>query len=282
MTPANYGIIGGLLKIIGKFLLGLFKYLSLAILYAIGGVVLYAVWEFNPFSGDIFSVLYLVGFGLTVILSLLIAFRKKGGNDKSEKRSWSRTKEEDEKPKSWWERRKEKKELQAEREKEEEERREKLAREEELKAQERRLEELRAERLREEIAREERLIDEYRHQSAISAYNKYEEVVSPHPILEEDNNHYGVPTHHVEEPKIDKSYHDNYYPHAKVGGGERGSNGYYTENARVLPKAKEEPKIYMSAVEENLLIHEYSDRFEVYKLSGGEKTLINIEYKDEK
>ena len=67
MTPANYGIIGGLVKIIGKFLLGLFKYLSLAILYAIGGVVLYAVWEFNPFSGDIFSVLYLVGFGLTVI-----------------------------------------------------------------------------------------------------------------------------------------------------------------------------------------------------------------------
>ena len=43
---------------------------------------------------------------------------------------------------------------------------------------------------------------------------------------------------------------------------------------------KEEPKIYLSAVEADTLIHEYSDRFEVYDLDGGKKTLRSIEYKD--
>ena len=44
--------------------------------------------------------------------------------------------------------------------------------------------------------------------------------------------------------------------------------------------AAEEPKIYLSAVEADTLIHEYSDRFEVYDLDGGKKTLRSIEYKD--
>ena len=45
---------------------------------------------------------------------------------------------------------------------------------------------------------------------------------------------------------------------------------------------KEEPKIYMSAVEPNTLIHEYSNRFEVYRLEAGEKELVSVEYKDAK
>ena len=53
MTPVNGGMVSGILKLALKFILGLIKYFSLAILYAIGGVVLYAVWKFNPFSGDL-------------------------------------------------------------------------------------------------------------------------------------------------------------------------------------------------------------------------------------
>ena len=43
---------------------------------------------------------------------------------------------------------------------------------------------------------------------------------------------------------------------------------------------KEEPNIYLSAVEENTLIHEYSDRFEVYKLVNGRAIRDKVEYKN--
>lgn len=279
MTPINAGFISELFKLIGKLILGLFKYLSLAILYAIGGVVLYAVWKFNPFSGDIYSVLYLVGFGFSVLLSLLIPFSIKG-KKKKEKRS-SKKIEEEEVPLSWWEKRKAKKALALEREQEEIERQERLAREEDLKAQERRLEELRAERIKEEIAREERLIEEYRHEAAVSAYNRYEEVVAPHPIpTEEEINYFGAPISQSRVPNIDtigNSYNDNGYVNRQVG---YDNSSQPNTSVKVSNVVKETPKIYMSAVEEDVLIHEYSDRFEVYKLNGGEKTLTGIEYKN--
>ena len=52
----------------------------------------------------------------------------------------------------------------------------------------------------------------------------------------------------------------------------------YQQSAK---QQREEPKIYLSAIEPNTLIHEYSDRFEVYDLNGGEKTLKTIVSKGE-
>ena len=267
---------------IGKFVLGLCKYFSLAILYAIGGVVLYFTLEFNPFRGDIYSILYLVGFGLSVLLSWLIAFRKKDGKKEKKKSSWK--KEEDERPMSWWEKRKEKKARQLDREKEEAEEAEKRAREEEMKAQERRLEELRAERIKEEIAREERLIEEYRNQAVASTKNRYEEPApsySKYP-QEEEISYFGAPVSQHQAPKREsfQGYGSNPYPDTRASG--YTSPIYAPDQPKVEVTPKEDPKIYMSAVEEDTLIHEYSDRFEVYKLKGGEKVLSSIEYKDKR
>lgn len=285
MVPVNGGIIGGILKLVGEILLLVFKYLSVAILYAIVGVVLYAVWDFNPFSGDVYSILYIVGFCLSVILSFLIAFRNKKGKKKNkDKHEWSfkrASKEEAEEiPLSWWEQRKEKKALKLARQQEEKERREREAREEEIREHERRLEELKAERLKEEIRREERLIDEYRHEAAVSALNRYEEVVSAHPIPreKEENPYYNTPVYPKAEPQTPKTsnYYGSYQEPKEVDGG----RGYSEPKESTIQK--EEPKIYMSAVEPNTLIHEYSNRFEVYHLEAGEKELVSVEYKDAK
>lgn len=256
MVGVNGGIIGGVLRLIAKIILGLFKYLSLAILYAVGGVVLYFATGFNPFSGDLYSILYLIGFGFSVLLSLLIPTYGKGKKGKKDKKS-NADDEEDEAPKNFLQRRKARKELALKKAQEEAEAREKEQREEELKEQERRLEELRAERLKEEIAREERLIEEYRRESARATYNRYEET-APTRSAHEETSYFSAPIQRVE------------YPIPR-------------ETTPYAPRVEEEqPQIYMSALEKDVLIHEYSDRFEVYNLVGGEKVFSKVIYKDEK
>lgn len=42
----------------------------------------------------------------------------------------------------------------------------------------------------------------------------------------------------------------------------------------------EAPDVYWSAVEPQTLIHEYRDRFEVYRMNDGKRTLKKVEYKD--
>lgn len=42
---------------------------------------------------------------------------------------------------------------------------------------------------------------------------------------------------------------------------------------------KEIPDIYFSKLQKNLLIYEYSDRFETYKLEGGKTVPVGVEYK---
>ena len=43
---------------------------------------------------------------------------------------------------------------------------------------------------------------------------------------------------------------------------------------------EERPNIYYSAIEEDTLIHEYSDRFEIFRLHDNRAKLDRIEYKD--
>ena len=286
MAPVTTGVISGILKSLFKLILGICKLFSLAIVYAFVGVVLYAGWGFNPFDGSLYAILYLVGFGLSALLSLMIAFRDKGKKGKKKKE----TKVLDDEPKQgFFDRLKEKKRLKAERLKAELEEEERLEREEEMRAQERKLEDLRAERIREEIAREERLIDEYRQQSARSALNRYEETVAPYPVhvIENDNNYFGMPNARVENVNSYQTQPTQHSAPTQQNIPKHHSAPEYfraTANQEVVApfrqRAKEEPKIYMSAVEQDLLIHEYSDRFEVYQLNGGEKKLVNVEYKE--
>lgn len=44
---------------------------------------------------------------------------------------------------------------------------------------------------------------------------------------------------------------------------------------------KPRPSIYYSTLEENTLIHEYDDRFEIYRIENNKARLERVEYKDE-
>lgn len=46
------------------------------------------------------------------------------------------------------------------------------------------------------------------------------------------------------------------------------------------PEYKEQPRIYYSVREKDTLIHEYSDRFEVYRIVEGRPLLHKVEYKN--
>lgn len=41
----------------------------------------------------------------------------------------------------------------------------------------------------------------------------------------------------------------------------------------------EKPSVYFSSLDPNVLVHEYSDRFELFKVSGNKTTPIGVEYK---
>ena len=58
------------------------------------------------------------------------------------------------------------------------------------------------------------------------------------------------------------------------------SNSPWAENTYTSPK--EEPKIYLSVLEANTLIHEYSDRFEVFRLVNGKAVKDRVEFKNPK
>lgn len=56
----------------------------------------------------------------------------------------------------------------------------------------------------------------------------------------------------------------------------------YTTYQQQVPYSspEEEPKIYMSALEPDVLVHEYSDRFEVYKMVKGKAVRDRVEFKN--
>ena len=41
----------------------------------------------------------------------------------------------------------------------------------------------------------------------------------------------------------------------------------------------EKPQVYFSALEPDILVHEYSDRFELYRVNGHKTTPVGVEYK---
>ena len=110
MQPVVTGVISDILKLVFKIIFGVLKLFSLAVVYALVGVVLYLAVGFNPFNGNTYSTLYIIGFVLAVIASLLLAFRKKGGKKEQKER-------EEEKPVSLFARLNERKRIKADKEK---------------------------------------------------------------------------------------------------------------------------------------------------------------------
>ncbi len=60
------------------------------------------------------------------------------------------------------------------------------------------------------------------------------------------------------------------------------SYSQFSKEQYVRPEVRyaEVPKVYFSSLEENTLIHEYNDRFEVFRIVNGERNLAEVLYKD--
>ncbi|MFI3229315.1 MAG: hypothetical protein R3Y23_04055 [Bacillota bacterium] len=60
------------------------------------------------------------------------------------------------------------------------------------------------------------------------------------------------------------------------------SYSQFNKEQFVRPEVRyaEVPKVYFSSREENTLIHEYNDRFEVFRIINGERNLAEVLYKD--
>ena len=246
---AIVAVLSGIAKAVGAILW--YTGLWVPALYALFGGVLYLVWKFNPFSGGLYETLYLVGFALCVVIFLIILVRNavvrpfKSIAEGFRNPIWKKQDDESEKKGK-----KEKKE-------------------DEIPAWEQKREE---KRRRKAIERGRKITEERARSHADSETYPEDESSLPRRSAERGS-YYGSEssgdlddiygyrkTHSSRESEYDPFYDDPY--------------------AGDLRGAREEPKIYLSAVEADTLIHEYSDRFEVYDLDGGKKTLRSIEYKD--
>ncbi len=287
MLPVQSGIILGALKavteviimiakIIAKIVLTIGKLFSVALVYAAFGAILNLIWDFNPFAGGLYPTLYLIGFGFSVLLSFVIAHRISTKEHRKKKKEKLKVSEKEAK-KAEENYRKESRryaQLGDETRKEYERRREELKqeeleREERVREEEQRLYEIRAERKLEEKLRDQAI----------------ERAYSSAPYDRTGSGYRGEynPTLDLSEEVYDDGYSPVKSSQNDYLGNLNGAYGTpkfdYMQSEGEVQVPKEEPKIYMSAVEPNTLIHEYSDRFEVYVLDGGIKKLDRIEYK---
>ncbi len=249
MVPVCGGIISGLLKAlwtaikaVTDFIAKFLWYTGLFVpaLYALFGVVLYLGWGFDPFATGTYPLLYRIGFYLSVAVAVIIVYRRLTKNLR-EKQKERRKAEEEQRRKEEARRRKEERARRRE-----EERRD-------VEYRERYLKKRREERRARKRVREEPADDDYTFDEAVRLGERgraeYEKLYDPDVIYDTSNTSKG-------NRKSDYGYLDDDYSSGEVI-----------------------PQIYMSALEKDVLVHEYPDRFEVYKLDGGKKTLDKIEYK---
>ena len=218
-------------------------------LYALFGGVLYLVWKFNPFSGGLYETLYLVGFALCVVIFVIILLRNavvrpfKSVAEGFRNPIWKKKEDEGKKKE------KEKEEIPEWEKKREEKRRRKAIE--------------RGRKITEERARKE------------AERTRGDEDFTGDPLEARAKRRNGEEAGSTGNP-------DDIYGYRKTRTSRESEYDPFYDDPYGYGKASaaEEPKIYLSAVEADTLIHEYSDRFEVYDLDGGKKTLRSIEYKD--
>lgn len=250
-------LLGSVLRAVVAVLFGIAKAIAAVLwytglwvpaLYALFGGVLYLVWKFNPFSGGLYETLYLVGFALCVVIFVIILLRNavvrpfKSVAEGFRNPVWKKKEDEGKKKE------KEKEEIPEWEKKREEKRRRKAIERGRKITEERARREAERARGDEDFAEEPPSRTKRRNIDETDSTGNLDEI-------------YGYrKTQSSRESEYDPFY-DDLYGYGKAS-------------------AAEEPKIYLSAVEADTLIHEYSDRFEVYDLDGGKKTLRSIEYKD--
>ena len=250
-------LLGSVLRAVVAVLFGIAKAIAAVLwytglwvpaLYALFGGVLYLVWKFNPFSGGLYETLYLVGFALCVVIFVIILLRNavvrpfKSVAEGFRNPIWKKKEDEGKKKE------KEKEEIPEWEKKREEKRRRKAIERGRKITEERARKEAERTRGDEDFTEEPPSRTKRRNIDETDSTGNLDEI-------------YGYrKTQSSRESEYDPFYDDHY--------------GYGKASAA------EEPKIYLSAVEADTLIHEYSDRFEVYDLDGGKKTLRSIEYKD--
>lgn len=249
MVPVCGGIISGLLKAlwtaikaVTDFIAKLLWYTGLFVpaLYALFGGVLYLGWGFNPFETGTYPLLYRIGFYLSVAVAVMIVYRRLTKNLR-EKQKERRKAEEEQRRKEEARRRKEERARRREEERRDVEYREKY------------LKKRREARRAKKKASETEPDEDYTFDEAVRLSERgraeYEKLYAPDVIYDTSNEPMGT--------------RKSYYGHL---------DDDYSDGEVI-------PKIYMSALEKDVLVHEYPDRFEVYKLDGGKKTLDRIEYR---
>ncbi len=237
------------IKAVVEFIAKLLWYTGLFVpaLYALFGVALYLGWHFDPFAAGTYPKLYRIGFYITVGIALIIVYRRI--TEKSRQKRKERRKEE------------EAREREEERERKKQERADRRDREMRDRGYRTRYRRLRADRAKRKKEKEAKSDAEDAYYDALfgdrDGYN------NKYTSSDYQSTYYGNLNNY-------KSYLDD------------GEDYYNDEDGKTAPReseCREEPKIYMSALEKDVLIHEYRDRFEVYKLSDGKKTLDRVEYK---
>lgn len=251
-------LLGSVLRAVVAVLFGIAKAIAAVLwytglwvpaLYALFGGVLYLVWKFNPFSGGLYETLYLVGFALCVVIFVIILLRNavvrpfKSVAEGFRNPIWKKQDDEAKKKE------KEREEIPEWEKKREEKRRRKAIE--------------RGRKITEERARKE------------AERTRGDEDFTGDPLKARAKRRNGDETDY-------SGNLDEIYGYRKTQSSRESEYDPFYDEPYGYGKASaaEEPKIYLSAVEADTLIHEYSDRFEVYDLDGGKKTLRSIEYKD--
>lgn len=194
--------------------------------YALLGSILYLLFQFDPFSGDIDSKIFLIGFGGSVFCALLITvknlFRKPAQSivEGFKKPIWQKRTEED---------------------------------------------------------------SEYSPHNRSRYKRRYQdEPDTPQQLpssrrsrYKDDNDNYESNPQPYSRTK--QHYQDNNAtPQYNIPKAQQPQIAAYGGNAQIA----ETPKVYYSSLESNTMIHEYSDRFEVFRIIDGRLLKDKVEYKN--
>ncbi len=232
--------------------------LWLPIIYVAFGYVLNTTYGFNPLSMDNNSILYLIGLGISIIVALVFFVQKKR-KEKAKERSKHKKDselEEESKPKST---------------KFAKERKEKRAKKEQRSKHE-------ASSEREEETENNNKRQHLTHEDDRGVFEqpRYRESEQASYRREPESPRYREQAR--EQVREQASYRREPEPPRY-----REQASYPQEPARVqeTPRYQEQPQVYFSSREENTLIHEYNNRFEVYRLVNGERKISEVLFKDD-
>ncbi|NLL55899.1 MAG: hypothetical protein GX242_01665 [Clostridiales bacterium] len=219
-----------LARILAKILL-LFG-LWIPLIYAIFGVILYYMFDFNPFDFSLYSTIYLSGAAACVVACLIISIRNIVVRPaRSVYEGYKHP---------LWERGREKK----------------------IEAEQAEFAEYVIEKRGESLAPSE--IEDY----TSKKYRKksVDFLVPNHGFMVAEDSEQNISDHSYNKLAYNVNFDDN--------------TSLLTDSVLPAPIKAEKPQVYFSKLEPELLVHEYSDRFELYRIENHRSKLDRVEYKE--